>query len=142
MGKMALQGRDKLTLITSPSLAGFGLWVEQLLAESTGKEGRGIVPVSGEPLVDARHYGHDRLFIYLRLEQDENSELDGAIESIQLAGHPLVRTDLQDKYDLGGEFYRWEFATALASATAIDASTNTPSNSFPERLPLNCASEA
>ena len=116
MGKMALQGRDKLTLITSPSLAGFGLWVEQLLAESTGKEGRGIVPVAGEPLVDARHYGRDRLFVYLRLEEDDSSEIDGAVESIQLAGHPLVRMDLQDKYDLGGEFYRWEFATALAGA--------------------------
>ena len=116
MGKIALQGRDKLTLITSPSLAGFGLWVEQLLAESTGKEGRGIVPVAGEPLVDARHYGRDRLFVYLRLEEDDSSEIDGAVESIQLAGHPLVRMDLQDKYDLGGEFYRWEFATALAGA--------------------------
>ena len=116
MGKMALLGRDKLTLITSPSLAGFGLWVEQLLAESTGKEGRGIVPVAGEPLVDPRHYGPDRLFIYLRLEEDDSSEIDGAVESIQLAGHPLVRMDLQDKYDLGGEFYRWEFATALAGA--------------------------
>ena len=116
MGKLALQGRDKLTLITSPSLAGFGLWVEQLLAESTGKEGRGIVPVAGEPLVDGQFYGTDRLFVYLRLDADDNSEIDAAVESIQLAGHPLVRLDLQDKYDLGGEFYRWEFATALAGA--------------------------
>jgi len=116
MGKLALQGRDKLTLITSPSLAGFGLWVEQLLAESTGKEGKGIVPVAGEPLVEARNYGPDRLFIYLRLEEDENSEIDAAVESIQLAGHPLLRMILKDKYDLGGEFYRWEFATALAGA--------------------------
>ena len=116
MGNMALRGRDKLTLITSPSLAGFGLWVEQLLAESTGKEGRGIVPVAGEPLVDARLYGPDRLFILLRLEEDDNSEIDAAVESIQLAGHPLVRMELKDKYDLGGEFYRWEFATALAGA--------------------------
>ena len=116
MGKMALQGRDKLTLITSPSLAGFGLWVEQLLAESTGKEGRGIVPVAGEPLVDARLYGPDRLFVYLRLEEDDNSEIDAAVESIQLAGHPLVRMDLKDRYDLGADFYRWEFATALAGA--------------------------
>ena len=116
MANMALQGRDKLTLITSPSLAGFGLWVEQLLAESTGKEGRGIVPVAGEPLVNARLYGPDRLFIYLRLEGDDDSESDVAVESIRLARHPLVRMDLKDKYDLGGEFYRWEFATALAGA--------------------------
>ena len=116
MGKMALLGRDKLTIITSPSLAGFGLWVEQLLAESTGKEGRGIIPVAGEPLAGAQHYGPDRLFIYLRLEEDDNSEIDAAVESIQLAGHPLVRMDLEDKYDLGGEFYRWEFATAVAGA--------------------------
>ena len=121
MAQLALQGRDKLTLLTSPSLAGFGLWVEQLLAESTGKEGRGIVPVAGEPLLTAPGYSPDRLFIFLRLEEnelkeDDNSEIDAAVEGIQLAGHPLVRLDLKDKYDLGGEFYRWEFATALAGA--------------------------
>ena len=116
MGSLARQGRDKLTLVTSPSVSGFGLWAEQLIAESTGKEGMGIVPVAGEPLVSADRYGDDRLFVYLRLEGDDNSDADDAIEGIEASGQPVVRLDLRDKYDLGAEFYRWEFATAVAGA--------------------------
>ena len=116
MGSLARQGRDKLTLVTSPSVSGFGLWVEQLIAESTGKEGRGIVPVAGEPLVSADCYGDDRLFVYLRLEGDDNFEADDAIERIEASGQPVVRLDLRDKYDLGAEFYRWEFATAVTGS--------------------------
>jgi glucose-6-phosphate isomerase/transaldolase/glucose-6-phosphate isomerase len=116
MGVLARQGRDKLTLVTSPSISSFGLWVEQLLAESTGKEGRGIVPVAGEPLVTPNSYGDDRLFVYLRLEGDSNSEIDAAIAEIETSGQPVVRLTLRDKYDLGGEFFRWEFATAVAGA--------------------------
>ncbi len=114
MGRLVRHGRDKATLVTSPSISSFGLWAEQLLAESTGKEGTGIVPVAGEPLGMPGEYGDDRLFVYLRLEGDDNEETDFAMESLQAAGHPEVRLDLQDKYDIGAEFFRWEFATAVA----------------------------
>ena len=116
MGTLALQSRDKLTLVTSPSIGSFGLWVEQLIAESTGKEGKGIVPSAGEPLVESSSYGNDRLFVYVRLEDDGNAETDAAMERIGSSGQPVVRLDLRDKYDLGAEFFRWEFATAVAGA--------------------------
>ena len=111
-----LQGRDKLTLVTSPSMAGFGLWVEQLLAESTGKEGKGIVPVVGEPLMLPEEYGDDRQFVYVRLEGDEKGEGDEFADAIAGSPHPILRLDLRNRYDLGAEFYRWEFATAIAGA--------------------------
>jgi glucose-6-phosphate isomerase/transaldolase/glucose-6-phosphate isomerase len=117
MGTLTMKGRDKLTLVTSPSLASFGLWVEQLIAESTGKEGKGIIPVAGEPLAAPDSYGNDRLFVYLRLKGDNNLSVDTAVENIVAAGYPTVRLDLQDRYDLGAEFFRWEFATAVAGAT-------------------------
>lgn len=110
------QGRNKLTLVTSPSIVSFGLWAEQLLAESTGKEGTGIVPIAGEPLLPPESYGQDRLFVYLRLEGDDNKAVDAALDSIQRSSHPVVRLDWQDSYDLGAEFFRWEFATAVAGA--------------------------
>ena len=116
MGALALRGRDKLTLVNSPSIGSFGLWVEQLIAESTGKYGKGIVPVAGEPLLAPEHYGDDRLFAYLRLEGDANADLDAAIERLRESGQPVVRLDLRDRYDLGAEFFRWEFATAVAGA--------------------------
>ena len=116
MGALAQQGRDKLTLVTSPSIGSFGLWVEQLIAESTGKEGKGIVPVAGEPLAAPDRYGADRLFVYLRLEEDDNAATDAAIDEIQSSGQPVVRLDLRDKYDVGAEFFRWEMATAVAGA--------------------------
>jgi glucose-6-phosphate isomerase/transaldolase/glucose-6-phosphate isomerase len=114
MALLARQGRDKLTLITSPAIASFGLWVEQLIAESTGKEGLGIVPVAGEPLASPEHYGQDRFFVYLRLSEEDNSATDAAIEAVQNAGHPVMRFDLPDEYGLGAEFFRWEMATAMA----------------------------
>ncbi len=116
IGTLARQGRDKLTLVTSPAISSFGLWVEQLIAESTGKEGKGIIPVVGEPLVAPSCYGDDRLFIYLRLEGDDNSGADEAVERIRSAGQPVVVLKMRDKYDLGAEFYRWEFATAVVGA--------------------------
>ena len=116
LGAMAFKGRDKLTLITSPAISSFGLWVEQLIAESTGKESKGIIPVIGEPLVDVKHYNNDRLFAYLRLEGDDNSAMDTAVEQIKAAGQPVMTINLQDRYDLGAEFFRWEFATAVAGA--------------------------
>ena len=116
LGVMAQQGRNKLTLITSPSIGSFGLWVEQLLAESTGKEGTGIIPVAGEPLLPPEAYGTDRLFVYLRLAGDQNAATDTGVEKLQQAGQPVVQLDLEDRYDLGGEFFRWEFATSLAGS--------------------------
>ena len=116
MGALARRGRDKLTLVTSPSIGSFGLWVEQLLAESTGKEGTGIIPVAGEPLLAPTDYGQDRLFVYLRVTEDDNATNDAAIERLAAAGHPVVRLELKDRYDLGAEFFRWEFATAVAGS--------------------------
>ncbi|MEX2598821.1 MAG: glucose-6-phosphate isomerase, partial [Dehalococcoidia bacterium] len=116
MAATAQRGRDKLTLITSPPLAAFGLWAEQLIAESTGKGGKGIVPVAGEPLMDADAYGDDRAFVYLRLENADNASSDVAMERLAAAGHPVVRLDLREKHDIGAEFFRWEFATAVAGA--------------------------
>ena len=113
MASLAQAGRDKLTLVTSPALAGFGLWVEQMLAESLGKSGKGIIPVANETLLSPECYADDRLFVYLRLEGADNTDTDVLVDS--LAGnHPVVRLRLGDRYDLGGEFYRWEFATAVA----------------------------
>ncbi len=114
LGALEIRGRDKLTLITSPALGSFGLWVEQLIAESTGKEGKGIVPVVGEPLVAVKHYGADRLFVYLRLDGDDNVAVDTAVARIEAAEQPVLTLALRDRYDLGAEFFRWEFATAIA----------------------------
>jgi glucose-6-phosphate isomerase len=109
-------GRDKLTLITSPALEPFGLWAEQLIAESTGKDGTGIVPVAGEPALEPAAYGDDRLFVYLRLEGDANAPLDVAAERIAALEQPIIRLDLKDRYDLAAEFFRWQIATAIAGA--------------------------
>ncbi len=114
LGTLALRGRDKLTLLTSPALSSFGLWVEQMIAESTGKEGKGIIPVFGEPPVNPAHYDNDRCFVYLRLTGDDNSTTDRAIETIEAAGQPVIRLEMRDRYDLGAEFFRWGFATAVA----------------------------
>jgi glucose-6-phosphate isomerase/transaldolase/glucose-6-phosphate isomerase len=116
MGALARRGVDKLTVIASPGIASFGLWLEQLLAESTGKEGKGIVPVAGEPLMDAASYGDDRLFVCLRLDGDDNAELDRAVEQLVAAGRPVMRHSLRDRYDIGAEFLRWELATSVAGA--------------------------
>ena len=112
MGELAQAGRDKVTLITSPAIASFGDWVEQLIAESTGKEGKGILPVVGEPLGPPDVYGDDRLFVYLRFEGDDTH--DAAIQALEDAGHPVVRLRLNDLYELGGQFFLWEMATAVA----------------------------
>jgi len=114
LGAMTKAGRDKLTLITSPSVSSFGLWVEQLIAESTGKEGKGIIPVTTEPLLDPSYYESDRMFAYLRLREEETTEIDRAVEQIGLQGHPVITLEMNDRYDLAAEFFRWEFATAVA----------------------------
>jgi glucose-6-phosphate isomerase len=116
MGTLALSGRDKLTLITSPSVAAFGLWVEQLIAESTGKEGKGIIPISNEPMMQPEHYGDDRLFVYMRLAGDQNHATDEAVNDLISSGQPAIVLQLKDTYDIGAEFFRWEFATAVVGA--------------------------
>ena len=115
IGALALSGRDKLTLLTSPSLAAFGLWAEQLVAESLGKNGAGVVPIVGEPPMAAELYGDDRHFVYLKLA-GEDSDIDALAETLSLKGHPVIRYDLESLIELGAEFYRWEFAIATAAA--------------------------
>jgi glucose-6-phosphate isomerase/transaldolase/glucose-6-phosphate isomerase len=115
MGGLARSRRDKLTLLTSPGLSSFGLWAEQLIAESTGKEGVGVVPVVGEPFGTPDVYDKDRCFVALRLVGDDNAELDRTVESLR-GKHPIVVRSLQNRYQLGAEMYCWEVATALAGA--------------------------
>jgi transaldolase/glucose-6-phosphate isomerase len=112
VGALAQFGRDKVTFIASPEIASFGDWVEQLIAESTGKEGKGILPVVGEQPGSPVVYGQDRLFIHLRLEGD--SSQDAVLQALQDAGHPVVTLRLQDRYDLVQQFFLWEMATAIA----------------------------
>jgi glucose-6-phosphate isomerase len=114
MGILGRSGRDKVTIVASPTINSFGLWAEQLLAESTGKEGKGLIPVAQEPLASPEAYGNDRLFVYLRLEGDANAESDKHVKALERAGQPVVRLTLRDTYDLAAEFFRWEFATAIA----------------------------
>lgn len=113
----AAEGRDKVTILANPALSELPTWIEQLLAESTGKLGKGLVPVVGEPLGEPREYGGDRLFVYLELEGDEaDSATESWLSSMSAAGHPVVRVPTAHLLDLGAEFYRWEVATALAGA--------------------------
>ena len=109
-------GRDKMTLVTSPKLSGFGLWAEQLVAESTGKEGTGILPVHSEKPRSPSKYPKDRLFICLTLKGDKNTLLEQRMTALEKEGHPVWRIFLDDLYDLGAEFFRWEMATALAGS--------------------------
>jgi len=116
MGTLAKDGHDKVTIVVSPPIATYGYWAEQLIAESTGKEGRGIVPIEGEPLGAPGVYGTDRLFVYLRTNEGFDPAQDAAISALEAAGQPVVRLTLADTYDMGAEFFRWEFATAVAGA--------------------------
>jgi transaldolase/glucose-6-phosphate isomerase len=116
MGEAAKAGHDKLTIVASPGIADFGAWLEQLVAESTGKHGKGIVPVDLEPLGDPAKYGHDRLFVYLRLAATPDAAQDKAVDAIEAAGHPVVRVDVADAYAIFQEFFRFEMATAVAGA--------------------------
>ncbi|MBI5305848.1 MAG: bifunctional transaldolase/phosoglucose isomerase [Chloroflexi bacterium] len=115
-GALAKHKRDKITVITSRGLETFGAWAEQLIAESTGKEGKGLTPVDGEPLAPSSQYGDDRVFVYLRLAGAKNAALDRKVTALEEAGQPVVRLHMRDVYDVGAEFFRWEFATAVAGA--------------------------
>ena len=110
------QGRDKVALVLSPSLTRFGAWAEQLIAESTGKEGRGLIPVEGEDLGGPESYSGDRIFVYLGLRGETERRTERRLSALQAAGHPVVRIEIPDRPALGGEFVRWELATAAAGA--------------------------
>ena len=116
LGSAANQGRDKVTIIASPGVWDLGAWLEQLLAESTGKQGKGLIPVDREPVGSPRTYGDDRLFVYVRLESAPDSAQDRAVEALANAGHAVVRIPVADAYELGAEFFRWEIATAVAGS--------------------------
>jgi transaldolase/glucose-6-phosphate isomerase len=116
LGSAANARRDKVTIITSPGISDLGAWLEQLIAESTGKIGKGIIPVDREHLAAPEVYGNDRVFAYIRLESEVDSERDAKVTALEKAGHPVVRITMPDIYDLGAEFFRWEIATAVAGA--------------------------
>jgi transaldolase / glucose-6-phosphate isomerase len=110
LGEAALAGRDKLTILADAPLSAFALWVEQIIAESSGKHGKGILPVPLEPLGETGVYGDDRLFVYLRL----TGELDESLKALRVAGHPVIEYAIPDLYEVGAEMYRWQVATAIA----------------------------
>jgi glucose-6-phosphate isomerase len=112
LGAFAQKGKDKLTLMLSPAITPLGVWIEQLIAESTGKEGAGILPVVGEAILKPEDYSEDRLFVYFKFRDD--ATYDARIKAMSDYGHPVFQIHLRDEYDVGGEFFRWEMATAIA----------------------------
>ena len=109
-------GRDKVTIIASPGIADLGAWLEQLLAESTGKHGRGLIPLADEPFATPERYGKDRFFAYLELEGQHDPSQRQAMATLEQAGHPVARISVKDIWHIGQEFFRWEIATAVAGA--------------------------
>ncbi|HKU67716.1 MAG TPA: bifunctional transaldolase/phosoglucose isomerase [Candidatus Baltobacteraceae bacterium] len=123
LGALAREGRNKLTIVTHPSIRAFGAWAEQLIAESTGKMGRGILPVEGEELGEPADYADDRVFVYVGANlPNPDGATDGKLRALEAAGHPVIRLAMNDAYDVGEQFYLWEIATAAAgSLIEIDA---------------------
>ncbi|MGA7094346.1 MAG: bifunctional transaldolase/phosoglucose isomerase [Candidatus Cybelea sp.] len=123
IGGLAINGRDKLTIVTHPGVKAFGAWAEQLIAESTGKLGKGIVPIEGEALGAPGDYSDDRLFVYVGANlPDPEHDTDEKLQALETAGHPVIRLDMNDRYDLGEQFYLWEIAVAAAGVIlGIDA---------------------
>lgn len=107
--------KDKITFVQSSSIASFGYWVEQLLAESTGKEGQGLIPINGETLGSPDDYGNDRLFVHLFLKSDDNQSDNDKLAALEKSGHPIVRIEMHEKLDLGAAFYHWEIAVAISA---------------------------
>jgi transaldolase/glucose-6-phosphate isomerase len=116
LGTAAKNGRDKVTIITSPDISDLGAWLEQLLAESTGKVGKGIVPIDREELAAPEVYGNDRVFAYVHTEHGTDVAVDAKVAALEKSGHPVVRISMADIYELGAEFFRWEIATAVAGS--------------------------
>src|SRR2546425_4867427 len=116
LGTLATRGHDKVTIVASPLIGDLGAWSEQLLAESTGKNGKGLIPVDQERLGPPEVYGNDRVFVYVKLDAAPDASQDAAVDRLEKAGQPVVRISVADVYDLGREFFRWEFATAVAGS--------------------------
>jgi glucose-6-phosphate isomerase len=116
LGTAAVHGRDKVTIVTSPEISDLGAWLEQLLAESTGKVGKGIIPVDREELAAPEAYGHDRVFAYIHTESTADAQTESKLTALEKAGHAVLRISMADIYDLGAEFFRWEIATAVAGS--------------------------
>ena len=116
LGTAHNQGRDKLTIIASPGIYDLGAWLEQLIAESTGKNGKGVIPIDREPPAEPGSYRNDRVFVYLRSESAADVSQDAIIAELETAGQPVISISIADVYDLGQEFFRWEIATAVAGS--------------------------
>lgn len=142
LGELALVGRDKVTLLAEPSVAALPLWMEQLIAESTGKSGKGIVPVADEPLNAPDAYGKDRLFVHFALRRETPAGTETALKKLEQAGHPVVRIRLRDVYDLGAEFFRWEMAVAAAGAVLGIQPFNQPDVQLAKDLAKKAMAEA
>ena len=126
LGTAANEGLDKLTIISSPGIHDLGAWLEQLIAESTGKQGKGLIPVDHEKLAKPEAYGSDRVFAYLRLETKPDKKQDAAVKALEKHGLPVVRISVKNTYNLGQEFFRWEIATAVAGSIIGINSFNQP----------------
>ncbi|MFN8374233.1 MAG: hypothetical protein U0694_15310 [Anaerolineae bacterium] len=135
---LALKGRDKLSILCGKSVAAFGDWVEQLIAESTGKEGKGIVPVVGSTVGKPHDYLSDRVFVYLKVDSDDNVAMDADVRALREAGHPRVTIQLKDTYALAGEFFRWEFATAVAGKILESTPLTNPTSPKARTTPNAC----
>ncbi|HEX6174021.1 MAG TPA: bifunctional transaldolase/phosoglucose isomerase, partial [Candidatus Binatia bacterium] len=142
LAELTLAKRDKITFLCSPSLTAFPAWIEQLIAESTGKDRKGIVPVAGEKLGAPEKYGLDRAFVYLRYESDENHELDRQVAGLEANSHPVLRIEILEKTDLAQEFFRWEIATAAAGAALGIHPFNQPDVQLAKDLATKAMSEA
>jgi hypothetical protein len=116
LGTAANAGRDKLTIFTSPEIYDLGAWLEQLIAESTGKLGKGITPVDREPIGAPEVYGNDRIFASIRLKGTKDSSQDAKVAAIEAAGHPVIHIEIADLYEIFGQFFTWEVATAVAGS--------------------------
>ncbi|MGA8179838.1 MAG: bifunctional transaldolase/phosoglucose isomerase [Desulfobacterales bacterium] len=116
LGQLANQGRNKVTFLVPPVISTLGIWLEQLLAESTGKNGTGLLPVAGEPMGYPAVYGDDRVFVHIRIKNEGDERLDRSVGKLRKAGHPVVTIEMADRTDLSQEFFRWEIATATAGA--------------------------
>ena len=116
LAALAKSGVDKVTFVTSPGIGDLGAWLEQLLAESTGKSDKGLIPVALEPIGHSDVYGLDRVFVYVRLMSKPDTDQDRTMDTLEIDGHPIVRIAVPEKIEIGCEFFRWEFATAVAGA--------------------------
>src|SRR5208283_3237655 len=117
IGGLAINGRDKLTIVTHPNVSAFGAWAEQLIAESTGKLGKGIIPIEGEALGSVHDYDNDRVFVYVGANLPKAAAgVEDKLRALESAGHPVIRLAMNDGFDIGEQFYHWEIATAAAGS--------------------------